>query len=479
MKRAPAIEAGQTMAVRPADEAKFEFSVPILVIGAGACGLTAALAAHGDGWEVLILERDEHPAGSTSLSAGLIPAACTRFQREKGIEDSVELFASDLTAKAKGQSDPSIVRAVAEASGPTIDWLADVQGIELHLVEGFRYPGHSQLRMHGPAGQTGRELEDGLIAAAGRAGIDILTGASAETLYADPDGKVVAVGFHRPDGKVETVGCETLILACNGFGGNRAMLRRFIPEMAKAEYCGHASNTGDAIEWGRALGAESADLGSYQGHGSVAHPHGLPLTWAVMTQGGFQVNAHGLRFADEMRGYSEHAEEVIRQPGRIAWNIYDERCEKPALAFHDYRQIAALGAVKRAATVEELSALTELPRDALGRTLADVTSYARSEARDPLGRDFSGQPPLSAPYLAVKVNGALFHTQGGLIIDPAARVRRRDGSLLPNLFAGGGAARGLSGPSSWGYLSGNGLLSATVMGRLAGLAARVLVAGAR
>lgn len=463
------------MAVRSADEAKFEFSVPILVIGAGACGLTAALAAHGEGSEVLVLERDEHPAGSTSLSAGLIPAAGTRFQREKGIEDSVELFAGDIMAKANGQSDPAIVRAVAEASGPTIDWLADEQGIALHLVEGFRYPGHSQLRMHGPAGQTGRELEDGLLAATGRAGIDILSGASAEDLYVGPGGRVVAVGFCRPDGKIEIVGCETLILACNGFGGNRAMLRRFIPEMAEAEYCGHGSNTGDAIAWGDALGAESADLGSYQGHGSVAHPHGLPLTWAVMTQGGFQVNAHGLRFADEMRGYSEHAEEVIRQPGRVAWNIYDERCEKPALAFHDYRQITALGAIKRAGTVAELAALTGLPADALGRTLAEVESYARGEARDPLGRDFSGQPPLAPPYLAVKVSGALFHTQGGLVIDPSARVRRKDGSLLPNLFAGGGAARGLSGPSSWGYLSGNGLLSATVLGRLAGLAARAQV----
>jgi fumarate reductase flavoprotein subunit len=39
---------------------------------------------------------------------------------------------------------------------------------------------------------------------------------------------------------------------------------------------------------------------------------------------------------------------------------------------------------------------------------------------------------------------------------------------LPNLFAGGGAARGLSGPSNWGYFSGGGLLTATTLGRIAG-----------
>ena len=265
------------MTVRPASEGTFEFKVPVVIIGAGSCGLTAALAARDSGAEVLILERDENPTGSTSLSAGLIPAACTRFQREKGIEDSAELFAADLAAKAKGKSDPIIVKAVAEASGAMIDWLADQHGVELHLVEGFYYPGHSRLRMHGPKNRTGAELEQSLLAAAERAGIDIITGASVEDLFANDDGTVVGVAFRRPNGEIETVGCDALILACNGFGGNREMVAKFIPEMSEAEYYGHTSNTGDAVDWGAALGAELADMGSYQGHGSVAYPHGLPL----------------------------------------------------------------------------------------------------------------------------------------------------------------------------------------------------------
>jgi fumarate reductase flavoprotein subunit len=65
----------------------------------------------------------------------------------------------------------------------------------------------------------------------------------------------------------------------------------------------------------------------------------------------------------------------------------------------------------------------------------------------------------------------LFHTQGGLAIDGVGRVRRKDGTLLPNLFAAGSAAVGVSGASAAGYLSGNGLLTATVLGRLAGQAA--------
>ncbi|MBL8645385.1 MAG: FAD-binding protein, partial [Rhodospirillaceae bacterium] len=78
---------------------------------------------------------------------------------------------------------------------------------------------------------------------------------------------------------------------------------------------------------------------------------------------------------------------------------------------------------------------------------------------------------LAPPYKAVKVSGALFHTQGGLVVDKDARVLRPDKSPLPNLFAGGGAARGISGPGNSGYLAGNGLLAATALGRLAGMAA--------
>jgi len=68
----------------------------------------------------------------------------------------------------------------------------------------------------------------------------------------------------------------------------------------------------------------------------------------------------------------------------------------------------------------------------------------------------------------VQVTGALFHTQGGLRTDARARVLRRDGTPVPGLYAGGGAACGVSGNGDSGYLSGNGLLSAVVLGWIAG-----------
>ena len=67
---------------------KFDTQVPLIIVGAGAAGLCAALAAKEAGIDAVVIERDDVPSGSTALSAGLIPAAGTRFQRDKGIADS-------------------------------------------------------------------------------------------------------------------------------------------------------------------------------------------------------------------------------------------------------------------------------------------------------------------------------------------------------------------------------------------------------
>ncbi len=84
---------------------------------------------------------------------------------------------------------------------------------------------------------------------------------------------------------------------------------------------------------------------------------------------------------------------------------------------------------------------------------------------DALGRSF--ERALQPPFHAVKVTGALFHTQGGLDIDADCRVLHTSGVPFSNLLAAGGAARGVSGNAVWGYLSGNGLLSAVGGGWIA------------
>ena len=66
----------------------YDAHIPLIIIGAGAAGLVAALVARSRGRDVLVLERDALPRGSTALSAGLIPAGGTRWQKADGLDDS-------------------------------------------------------------------------------------------------------------------------------------------------------------------------------------------------------------------------------------------------------------------------------------------------------------------------------------------------------------------------------------------------------
>ena len=418
-----------------------------------------------------MIERDAVPSGSTALSAGLIPAAGTRFQRGKGIADDPALFAADIQRKAHGQSDRAIVEVVSRGAGPLVEWLADRYGLPFDVVDNFNYPGHSALRMHGLPTRTGRELIDRLRAAAEADGIVILTESIAERLLAAPDGRIVGTEIVRGDRERERVDCDALILACNGYGGNPELVRRFIPEMASALYFGHPGNRGDAVLWGEALGASPAHLGAYQGHGSVATPHNILITWAVIMQGGIQINAEGRRFSDESRGYSEAAADVLRQPGGIAWDVFDERIAGVARQFEDFRAAAKAGAILGADSIDALALAMRVPFAAFSAEWKEVEDLKSRGAQDRFGRRFASGQKCSPPFYAAKVTGALFHTQGGLAIDASARVRRRAGGVFPNLFAAGGAATGVSGSTAADYLSGNGLLTATVLGRVAGTTA--------
>jgi len=443
----------------------FDVEVETLIIGAGACGLVAALAATEAGQAVCVIEADAVPAGSTALSAGLIPAAGTALQSAADIDDSPERFAADIQRKARDENDPALVSALAEGAAPVLDWLTTHHGMPFSLVDDFDYPGHTRRRMHGLPTRAGRELIDALRAACERAGVVIVCERRATVIHHEGT-RIDGVTVRCRDGSEETLGCEKLILACNGFGGHRAMVAHHLPDIADGLWFGHDGNRGEAVRWGERLGAVSEHLGAYQGHGNVAHPHGILVTWAVITEGGVQLNAQGCRFHDESTGYSEAARAVLAQAGGVAITVFDERIARIARQFEDFRQAEAVGAIERADTLGALAERFSLPVDAVRRSVDERPSTAP----DAFGRTFEG-PPLQPPYRGVRVTGALFHTQGGLVTDGCGRVAHADGGHFPNLFAGGGAACGVSGAADRGYLSGNGLLSAVVLGYRAGRAA--------
>jgi fumarate reductase flavoprotein subunit len=315
-------------------------------------------------------------------------------------------------------------------------------------------------------------VNDLLKAVARYENIDIAYNAPARRLVVDrKDGAVLGAEV-----EIEGVGknlarAKKVILALNGFGANRAMLAKYIPEMKEAYYFGHEGNTGEGILWGEALGAVLDCMGAYQAHGSVTHPHGTLLTYVTVSMGGYHVNLDGKRFVNEYHGYSEHALDVLAQREGVAIAVFDERIYQTVQGYEDFQQCLRMGAIRKFDTIRDLAHSFRLPAEETTATHEAFLKAARGEAKDPLGRK-EFDKPLEPPLYGAKVTGALFHSQGGLKIDKEARVLKKDRSVIPNLYAGGGTAAGFSGKAGpAGYLSANGLLAALVLGKIAGEAA--------
>jgi fumarate reductase flavoprotein subunit len=122
------------------------------------------------------------------------------------------------------------------------------------------------------------------------------------------------------------------------------------------------------VLWGEQLGAALRDMTGHQGHGSVAHPQGILVSWAVIMEGGFQVNT-AATLLERGLGYSEAALSVLRQPGGIAWT-----CSTPASpaspAVRGLPQRRGRRRGSSAPTSEALAEAARLPAQSLAATLA-------------------------------------------------------------------------------------------------------------
>lgn len=442
--------------------------VDVLVIGAGACGLAAAIAAHDGGASVSIVEKRERPGGNSSLSTGSVPGAGTRFQREAGIADSAERMIADLSRIAGETDDIALLRRMAEVSADTVEWLVDTVGARMYLITAYKHIGHTVERLHAPKSRRGQDLVDDLLAAVERRDIPLAVGNAVTGLIVE-GGRVVGANIKSSEG-ASAIRAHHVVLAVNGFAADADLVKQYCPEIAGAQYFGALGSHGEAVRWGRDIGAGLANMGAYQGYAAVAYPHGSLLSWTTIEKGGFLVGKNAKRFGNEGLGYSGYARVVLEQ-GDFAFAIFDQRIFEIAALEEEFMELVRYGGVKKAETIAEFAAMYDLDPCTLEQTLGAFNRAASRSEPDPFGRaDFIA--PLVAPFYGCRVVPGLFHTQGGLQVDKDARVIDTNGKVIPGLFAGGGAAAGISGRSgALGYASGNGLLTAIALGRLAGIAA--------
>ncbi|MFI1462275.1 FAD-dependent oxidoreductase [Nocardia carnea] len=449
-----------------------EVDVDVVVVGAGGAGLAAALAATDGGATAVVLEKEERPGGNTAASTGSVPGAGSRWQTEAGIDDSAERLATDLLRQSGPHEAEDLVRILATASAPLVEWLVDTHRIDLRLITDYKHVGHSVPRLHAPPSRKGHALIADLLRAAKAADVEVLTHSPVERLIVE-DGTVRGVVVSGRRSGTYELRSHAVVLAANGFGADPAMIARFAPQARGLEYLGAQGSTGEAVRWLLDLGATMANSSAFQGYAAVANPHGSITSWTTVEHGGILVDARGARIGDETIGYSGFVSEVSRVPGPVHV-LFDTRIRDSVAAHEEeFADLVAAGGVKEAADLPALATAIGADVDELTRTLETAYAAAAGSAPDPTGRSEWGWGPLRPPYAAVRAIPALFHTQGGVQVDAHARVLGAAGPI-PGVYATGGVAAGVSGRDGGaGYSSGNGLLAALGLGMLAGRHAAV------
>lgn len=464
-----------------ATEITWDESVDVLVVGGGGCGLTAAVTAAAADIDVTVLEKQPEFGGNTALSTGGIVAAGSKLQAEHGVEDDPEILAADILEYNEGRGDPDLIHAIAEESGPTIDWFVEEIGVGFRVTpDSYGIVGHSVDRAHWPVddggdiSRSGEPIIAGLVAEAEERGVDLRTAEPVDDLVVDGD-RVVGVATRptlKPYGLAirRAIRAERIVLATDGFGRNYELRRDRCPETLDMMYWGSAGNEGDTIRWAEELGLEILDV-SYLGFPMSSYPEGVWLPGELPQEGAILVNRNGERFIDAGRArYTEMTYHIMDQPGSVAYVVFDDRMHgamaESGISSQRFSNCLERDVFETAGDVDGLAERLGLPVEAFRETVAAVNAAATGEDDTEFGRAVT--ETLSPPLYGTMIKPALAETLGGLRVDTDGHVLRDDGSPVDTLFAGGGASRGVTGGTPGGYLPGNGLLVAFNLGRIIG-----------
>jgi fumarate reductase flavoprotein subunit len=282
-------------------------------------------------------------------------------------------------------------------------------------------------------------------------------------LARDAAGAVVGVKTDN-----EVIRGRKVILASGGFGASIELLSRYIPKAAGIPFPGHDGSTGDGIKMGLEIGAAVDKMGAFQPYPAYLGPGKRAVPPEVALSGGIMVDAAGRRFVDETRYPGGLGIKMLDLPGKQAYEIFDERIfrlHRDAPGLRSLGRLFDAGLLLKAETAAELAGKLAIEAAGLEETIRECNARAARAERDAFGRVLP--QPLQGPYYGIKVTVALYHTQGGLKVNADGQVMRANGSVISNLYAGGGVAVGVSGKGLEGYLPGNGLLASLGLGMIA------------
>jgi succinate dehydrogenase/fumarate reductase flavoprotein subunit len=464
--------------------------VDVLVVGFGAAGASAAIAAHDAGATVAVVEKTSHGGGNCVHSGG--------FLLEVDDPHAVE----HLDALCFGKTDRAVLEAFARGLPDVPEFVRDLGGrtepVDIGAFGGmlpswpnFPGAGHVRYRQFGPVADVrpGPGLWRILEAAVLERDIPVALATPAVDLVLDGDRVAGAIVEHR--GERRTIAARGGVILCAGsFEADPELRDTYLPLPLVA--VGHPGNTGDTLRLATAAGASLWHMSAFFGWLAFVHPeYPSGFTLDVHAPSFIHVDGDGRRFADEtgwevhdrLRALTAYLPRRANRPRMPGWIVFDETARQAgplhgivgspngyAWSPNNSAEIDA-GWIKRGADSSELAATTGLDPAILKDTLAGYAAAVSRRADHEFGRSPATLVPLLPPLYAIQMTPGVATASGGPRRDAQARVVRPGGGPIPGLFAAGAAG------SIWGHLTehGGGLTDAIVFGRIAGTRAAAAI----
>ena len=422
-----------------------ELTTDIVIIGAGGAGMTAAINATQEGKDVILLEMMPYAGGNTTKATGGMNAAETHYQKEQGIEDSVEQFIEDTMKGGHDINDRALVTVMAENSAEGIDWLDSI-GAPLPKISFSG--GATNQRIHAPedGSGVGAYLVTALLKKMDELGIKVMYNTKATDLLS-LEGTVNGV-LAESDDTYYTIHSKAVILATGGFGNNQEMIVRYRDDLEGTVTTSAPGIMGDGIVMAQTVGADLVDIDQIQLHPTVEQKTSMLITESVRGDGAILVNQDGKRFTDELLTRDKVSAAELAQPGSYAYIIFDQKLREGLKATEKY---ISTGITVQGDTIEDLAAQIDVDPAVLAETLANWNKCVADQNDPEFGRTTGMENDLST-------------AMGGVHIDTGAHVVDLNGNVIPGLFAAGEVCGGVHGGNR---LGGNAVADIIVFGRIA------------
>ena len=431
----------------------------VVIIGAGGAGLTAAIEASQNGAKVIVVEKMPMVGGNTKYATGGLNAAETSVQKEKGIDDTVEIFIEDTMVGGGNINNPELVRVLAENSAATVDWLI---GLGADLSDVGRMGGASKDRTHRPTGgaPVGQHIVDVLYAEAQEMGIEILLESKVVEILGDSTA-VNGVVVETADGNFN-INAKAVIIASGGFSADNELVSQYDASLKGYGTTNHPGATGDVLTFASKLDVAYVDMEQIQTHPTVMPSNNYMITEAVRGNGAILVNREAKRFVNELDTRAVVSDALLAQEGATGYLFFDQSVRESLSAIEGYYK---KGFLIEGADLDEIAGKLSLDPTVLKATIETYNSYVETGVDVDFARQDMARALNVGPYYAVEVAPAVHHTMGGLKINVNGEVLNSSETPIKGLYAAGEVTGGVHGNNR---LGGNAMADITIFGRIAG-----------